>query len=52
MHSVTIYLLCLQYSVKDRVFEVLVYFVHHEDEAVREMALSGLGKICIMLTHI
>lgn len=27
-----------------RVFEVLMYFVNHEDEIVKEKALSGLGK--------
>lgn len=34
----------LQVSIKDRVFDVLSYFIAHEDEDVRIKALTGLGK--------
>jgi hypothetical protein len=34
----------LQVSVKDKVFEVLLYFITHEDEEVQLKALAGLGK--------
>lgn len=34
-------------SIKARVFEVLMYFVNHEDEIVKEKALSGLGFMVI-----
>jgi cohesin loading factor subunit SCC2 len=30
--------------IKDRVFQVLMYFVSHEEEEVRHKALSGIGK--------
>ena len=31
-------------TIKDRVFDVLMYFVSHEEEDVRHKALSGIGK--------
>ncbi|CAE1178724.1 SCC2 [Acanthosepion pharaonis] len=34
-------------SIKDRVFDVLSYFIAHEDEDVRIKALTGLGFMCI-----
>ena len=37
--------LSLQVSVKDKVFEVLLYFITHEDEDVQVKALAGLGKL-------
>ncbi|XP_078316661.1 nipped-B-like protein isoform X3 [Crassostrea virginica] len=36
-----------QETIRERVFEVLMYFVNHEDEIVKEKALSGLGFMVI-----
>ncbi|XP_013407379.1 nipped-B-like protein B isoform X1 [Lingula anatina] len=33
--------------VKDRVFDVLMYFISHEDEDVKHKALTGVGYMCI-----
>jgi len=40
-------MISLQTSVKDKVFDVLVYFVSHEDEDVRCKALTGLGFMVV-----
>ncbi|KAL5016356.1 hypothetical protein ScPMuIL_005945 [Solemya velum] len=32
-----------KYSVRDKVFDVLYYFIHHEDEEVQHKALTGMG---------
>ncbi|GAB1597401.1 nipped-B-like protein A [Argonauta hians] len=34
-------------AIKDRVFDVLYYFIEHEDEEVRVKALTGLGFMCV-----
>ncbi|CAE1303158.1 SCC2 [Acanthosepion pharaonis] len=34
-------------SIKDRVFDVLSYFIEHEDEEVRIKALTGVGFMCV-----
>ncbi|XP_070563594.1 nipped-B-like protein A [Ptychodera flava] len=39
-------------SVKDRVLEVLLYFVHYEDEEIQLKALQGLGFFCITYSEI
>ena len=31
-------------SVKDKVFDVLMYFIDHESEEVRHKALCGIGR--------
>lgn len=36
----------LKASVKDTVFEALMYFVEHDEEDVRHKALTGIGKRC------
>ncbi|GAB6029016.1 hypothetical protein CHUAL_004804 [Chamberlinius hualienensis] len=36
-----------QGSIKERLFECLMYFVRHPDENVKSMALTSLGSLCI-----
>ena len=38
-------------SVKDKVFEVLLYFITHEDEEVQLKALAGLGNKFNLSNH-
>ncbi|XP_064624377.1 nipped-B-like protein isoform X2 [Lineus longissimus] len=33
--------------IRDRVFEILMYFTEHDDEDIRHKALTGLGFLCI-----
>jgi hypothetical protein len=31
-------------SIRDKVFDVMLYFIRHEDEEVKHKALAGLGQ--------
>lgn len=39
--------LFFQVSIKEKVFDLLYYFVFHEDLDVQEKALTGLGQYTI-----
>ena len=41
------YLFCFQVSIKDRVFEVMLHFMKHEDEEVQLKSLTAIGFLCV-----
>ena len=34
----------IQVSIRDKVFDVMLYFIRHEDEEVKHKALPGLSQ--------
>jgi hypothetical protein len=32
-------------SIRDKVFDVMLYFIRHEDEEVMHKVLAGLGQL-------
>jgi len=45
--EIDMYLFFFQVSIKEKVFDLLYYFVFHEDLDVQEKALTGLGQYTI-----